>query len=105
MTTYTFKIEAIEFAYDEGDKPQELLDKATELVVGKEFTVEDDNELFQAIEEFTGLDVYSFRSSEIVTEEEEQRRWDEKVSRIYDWCERTGENFDHEMGKMLAGID
>ena len=50
MTTYTFQIKEVEFAYDDGDKSQELIDKATELVIGKEFTVEDDDELKSEID-------------------------------------------------------
>ena len=105
MTTYTFQIKAVEFAYDDGDKSQEVLDKATELVVGKEIVVEDEDLIQSAIEELTNLDVYSVTYSQVMTEEEEQEEWDEMVSDVANRCDESGENFDHEMGKVLAGID
>ena len=105
MTSYTYKITAVEFAYNDGDKSQEVLDKATALVVGKELTVESEDDLDDAITQLTGLDTYSFTFSEIVSDEEEERRWNETLSNVYDSCEESGEKFDHAMGRVLAGMD
>lgn len=104
-TLYTFQIKEVEWAYDEGDKSQEILDNATALIVGKELTVKCEDDLDLAITDLTGLDTDSFTYSEIVSDEEQQRRWDEQVSAIYARCERNGENFDHAMGRFLSGMD
>lgn len=105
MTTYTFKITAVEYAYDDGDISQETIDKANALVIGKELTVESEDDLDDAITQLTGLDTYSFTYSEIVSDEEEERRWNEKLSNVYESCEESGEKFDHAMGRVLAGMD
>ena len=105
MASYTYEITAVEFAYDEGDISQETIDNATALVVGKELTVKSEDDLDDAITQLTGLDTYSFTFSEIVSDEEEERRWNETISNVYDSCEESGENFDHAMGRVLAGID
>lgn len=104
-TLYTFEIKEVEWAYDEGDKSQEILDNATALIVGKELTVESEDDLDDAITQLTGLDTYSFTFSEIVSDEEEERRWNETISEVYNSCEESGEKFDHAMGRVLAGID
>ena len=105
MTSYTYEITAVEFAYDKGDIEQEILDNAVALVVGTEITVESEDDLDLAITDLTGLDTYSFTYSEIVSDEEEERRWDETISEVYASCEESGEKFDHAMGRVLAGMD
>ena len=104
-TLYTYEIKEVEFAYDEGDISQEILDNATALIVGKELTVECEDDLDLAITDLTGLDTYSFTYSEIVSEEEVERRWNQTISEVNQSCEESGEKFDHAMGRVLAGMD